>query len=95
MARYEERLSAYQSVDFDDLISLPLKLLQNHEQVRQKWQAQMGHILVDEYQDTNATQYDDAEAAGGRQRCRRAPALPPWATMTSPFTAGAVPRWTT
>ena len=39
MARYEERLAAYQSVDFDDLIGLPLKLLQNHEQVREKWQA--------------------------------------------------------
>jgi ATP-dependent DNA helicase Rep len=58
MARYEERLTAYQSVDFDDLISLPLKLLQNHEHVRHKWQGQMGHILVDEYQDTNATQYE-------------------------------------
>ncbi len=58
MGRYEERLTAYQSVDFDDLISLPLKLLQNHEHVRQKWQGLMGHILVDEYQDTNATQYD-------------------------------------
>ena len=58
MAHYEERLSAYQSVDFDDLIGLPLKLLQNHEQVRQKWQKRMGHVLVDEYQDTNATQYD-------------------------------------
>ncbi len=58
MAHYEERLCAYQSVDFDDLITLPLKLLQNHEHVRQKWQAQMGHVLVDEYQDTNATQYD-------------------------------------
>ncbi|MCM2342345.1 UvrD-helicase domain-containing protein [Rhodoferax sp.] len=58
MAHYEERLTAYQSVDFDDLISLPLKLLQNHAHVRQKWQRQVGHILVDEYQDTNATQYD-------------------------------------
>ena len=58
MARYEERLSAYQSVDFDDLISLPLQLLQNHEQVRHKWQALSGHVLVDEYQDTNATQYE-------------------------------------
>ena len=58
MARYEERLSAYQSVDFDDLISLPLKLLQSHPEVRLKWQAQMGHVLVDEYQDTNATQYE-------------------------------------
>ena len=58
MARYEERLSAYQSVDFDDLIGLPLKLLQNHAPVRQKWQAYVGHVLVDEYQDTNATQYE-------------------------------------
>ena len=58
MARYEERLSAYQSVDFDDLISLPLKLLRDHAPVREKWQAQMGHVLVDEYQDTNATQYE-------------------------------------
>ncbi len=58
MAHYEERLSAYQSVDFDDLISLPLKLLQAHETVRQKWQAMAGHVLVDEYQDTNATQYE-------------------------------------
>ena len=58
MAHYEERLTAYQSVDFDDLISLPLKLLQNHEQVRQKWQGLVRHILVDEYQDTNATQYE-------------------------------------
>jgi ATP-dependent DNA helicase Rep len=58
MGRYEERLAAYQSVDFDDLIGLPLKLLKDHAQVRDKWQAQLGHVLVDEYQDTNATQYE-------------------------------------
>jgi len=58
MARYQERLSAYQAVDFDDLISLPLKLLQDHADVRERWQQQMGHVLVDEYQDTNATQYE-------------------------------------
>jgi ATP-dependent DNA helicase Rep len=58
MARYEERLSAYQSVDFDDLIGLPLKLLRDHPEVRERWQSQMGHVLVDEYQDTNATQYE-------------------------------------
>jgi ATP-dependent DNA helicase Rep len=58
MARYEERLAAYQSVDFDDLIGLPLKLLRDHAEVRAKWQKIMGHILVDEYQDTNATQYE-------------------------------------
>ncbi len=58
MARYEERLSAFQSVDFDDLISLPMKLLRDHEEARQRWQARMGHVLVDEYQDTNAIQYE-------------------------------------
>ena len=58
MKLYEERLLAYQAVDFDDLIGLPLKLLQEHEAVRQKWQRQLRHVLVDEYQDTNATQYE-------------------------------------
>jgi ATP-dependent DNA helicase Rep len=58
MARYEERLAAYQSVDFDDLIGLPLKLLRDFPEVREKWQQQLGHVLVDEYQDTNATQYE-------------------------------------
>src|SRR3982751_758002 len=58
MARYEERLSAYQSVDFDDLIGMPLKLLRDFPEVRAKWQQQLSHVLVDEYQDTNATQYE-------------------------------------
>ncbi|MCZ2497201.1 AAA family ATPase [Xylophilus sp. Kf1] len=58
MERYEERLSAYQSVDFDDLIGMPLKLLRDHPEVRDKWQKALGHVLVDEYQDTNATQYE-------------------------------------
>ncbi len=58
MARYQERLAAYQSVDFDDLIGLPLRLLQEHQHVAQKWQERLAHILVDEYQDTNATQYE-------------------------------------
>ena len=58
MKLYEERLAAYQAVDFDDLISMPLKLLAEHEKVRLKWQKQLRHVLVDEYQDTNATQYE-------------------------------------
>ena len=58
MQRYEERLTAYQSVDFDDLISMPMRLLKNHSDVREKWQRLLGHVLVDEYQDTNATQYE-------------------------------------
>ncbi len=58
MQRYEERLAAYQSVDFDDLIGLPMRLLKGHAEVREKWQRLLGHVLVDEYQDTNATQYE-------------------------------------
>jgi ATP-dependent DNA helicase Rep len=69
MARYEERLVAYQSVDFDDLIGLPLKLLQNHPEVLAQWQQDLGHVLVDEYQDTNATQYELLKLlVGERQR---------------------------
>jgi ATP-dependent DNA helicase Rep len=58
MKLYEERLQAYQAVDFDDLIGLPLKLLSEHPHVAHKWQRQLKHVLVDEYQDTNATQYE-------------------------------------
>ena len=58
MRRYQERLQAFQAVDFDDLIGLPLKLLQRDEAARAKWQAQFQHVLVDEYQDTNAVQYE-------------------------------------
>jgi ATP-dependent DNA helicase Rep len=65
MGRYEERLLAYQSVDFDDLIGMPLKLLYEFPEVRAKWQAALGHILVDEYQDTNATQYEVLKALAG------------------------------
>jgi ATP-dependent DNA helicase Rep len=58
MGRYEERLLAYQAVDFDDLIGMPLKLLQKSPHIAQHWQAKFAHVLVDEYQDTNATQYE-------------------------------------
>ncbi|WP_295544743.1 ATP-dependent helicase [uncultured Pseudacidovorax sp.] len=67
MARYEERLTAYQSVDFDDLIGMPLQLLHRHEAVREKWQKLLGHILVDEYQDTNATQYEVLKLLAGER----------------------------
>jgi ATP-dependent DNA helicase Rep len=58
MQRYEERLAAFQAVDFDDLIGLPLKLLRDDAQVREAWQQRLAHVLVDEYQDTNAVQYE-------------------------------------
>ena len=65
MQRYEERLAAFQAVDFDDLIGLPLKLLQRDAEVRAKWQDTFRHILVDEYQDTNAVQYELLKALVG------------------------------
>jgi ATP-dependent DNA helicase Rep len=58
MKRYEERLAAFQAVDFDDLIVLPNRLLQRDAAVRTKWQNTLRYLLVDEYQDTNATQYE-------------------------------------
>ncbi|HSN33887.1 MAG TPA: UvrD-helicase domain-containing protein [Ideonella sp.] len=58
MQRYEERLAAYQAVDFDDLIGLPVKLLARDEQARARWRDALRYLLVDEYQDTNATQYE-------------------------------------
>ncbi|MFH7041238.1 ATP-dependent helicase [Paucibacter sp. JuS9] len=58
MTKYQERLAAYQAVDFDDLISLPLKLLTEDAEARGKWQDTLRYVLVDEYQDTNAVQYD-------------------------------------
>jgi ATP-dependent DNA helicase Rep len=58
MQRYQERLEAYQAVDFDDLIGLPLALLRKDEQARAHWRTTFRHVLVDEYQDTNAVQYE-------------------------------------
>ncbi|MGB6104370.1 MAG: UvrD-helicase domain-containing protein [Pusillimonas sp.] len=54
---YSATLAAYQSVDFDDLIRLPAMLLENNAEVRQRWQARVHYLLVDEYQDTNVCQY--------------------------------------
>ena len=54
---YANSLHAYQAVDFDDLIRLPVTLLQDNAEIRQKWQDKFRHILVDEYQDTNTAQY--------------------------------------
>ena len=55
--RYDATLRAYQAVDFDDLIRLPAELLDTHAELRDKWQNRLRHVLVDEYQDTNAAQY--------------------------------------
>jgi ATP-dependent DNA helicase Rep len=65
MRLYGERLLAFQAVDFDDLIQLPLKLLQQDAEARATWSGQFRHILVDEVQDTNAVQYELLKALVG------------------------------
>ncbi len=55
---YVATLAAYQAVDFDDLIRLPVELFRHNEAVRDKWQRRLRYLLVDEYQDTNTCQYE-------------------------------------
>jgi len=56
--RYEQLLHAYNAVDFDDLIIQPVRLLDEHPEIREKWDNRVRHLLVDEYQDTNNAQYE-------------------------------------
>jgi ATP-dependent DNA helicase Rep len=56
-ARYQETLRAYQAVDFDDLIHLPVVLFKQHPEALLRWQLKLRYLLVDEYQDTNDCQY--------------------------------------
>lgn len=56
-AKYNAHLRAYNAVDFDDLILLPVLAFQTHAQLLQSWQDKVRYLLVDEYQDTNASQY--------------------------------------
>ena len=55
---YRQNLLAYNACDFDDLIAQPVALLRTHDAVRAKWQTRVRYLLVDEYQDTNAAQYE-------------------------------------
>ena len=55
--RYQSALKAFNAIDFDDIIMLTAELLQHHPQVLQHWQDRFGYIMVDEYQDTNSSQY--------------------------------------
>jgi ATP-dependent DNA helicase Rep len=56
--RYNQALLAYNAVDFDDLIRLPTQLFHKDEDILKKWQQRIRYLLVDEYQDTNSSQYD-------------------------------------
>ena len=56
--RYQRQMSAYNALDFDDLILLPTILLKTNQEVREHWQGRIRYLLVDEYQDTNTSQYE-------------------------------------
>ena len=54
---YQRQMKAYNALDFDDLILMPVLLLRDNQEVRQRWQNKIRYLLVDEYQDTNTSQY--------------------------------------
>jgi len=57
-AEYQRHLKAYNAVDFDDLILLPVQLFRDHPDALNEWQNRIRYLLVDEYQDTNLAQYE-------------------------------------
>ena len=69
--RYQSALKAFNAIDFDDIIMLTAELLQHHPEVLKHWQDRFGYIMVDEYQDTNSSQYllVNLLAAGCKNLC--------------------------
>ncbi len=66
--RYERRLKRNNSLDFDDLLLMPIKLFKEHPDVLLKYQERFKYILVDEYQDTNEAQYRIIRMLGSKYR---------------------------
>ncbi len=64
-ARYQETLRAYQAMDFDDLIRLPVELFKNFPEALLRWQQRFRYLLIDEYQDTNDCQYQMTRLLAG------------------------------
>lgn len=67
-ALYQEKLRENNAVDFDDLLFLAVRLLQEKDDVREKYQSRFQYILVDEYQDTNHAQYALTKILAARWR---------------------------
>ncbi len=65
---YQRQLKAYNGIDFDDLILLPLQLFKSHPDILKKWQNKLRYILVDEYQDTNTCQYELVKLLAGLRK---------------------------
>jgi ATP-dependent DNA helicase Rep len=66
-ARYQDTLRAYQAVDFDDLIRLPVNLFQDFPDMLESWQHRFLYLLIDEYQDTNDCQYQLTRLLAGHR----------------------------
>jgi ATP-dependent DNA helicase Rep len=64
---YQQRLAAFNAVDFDDLIRLPLRILESDAECRDTWRERFRYLLVDEYQDTNDAQYRLLKALTGER----------------------------
>jgi len=65
--QYQKHMKAYNALDFDDLILIPTLLLRNFAEVRDRWQKKIQYMLVDEYQDTNASQYELVKLISGKK----------------------------
>ncbi len=66
--RYEAEKQAADALDFDDLLSRTAEMFEKNTAIRQKWQSRFQHILIDEYQDTNAVQYRLIKSLVNEQR---------------------------
>ncbi|TAA25611.1 UvrD-helicase domain-containing protein [Pseudoxanthomonas winnipegensis] len=64
-ARYQARLASFNAVDFDDLIRLPVQILEGNAEITAAWRERIGYLLVDECQDTNDAQYRLLKAIAG------------------------------
>ncbi len=62
---YQDTLQAYQAMDFDDLIRLPVELFERFPEVLEKWSNKLRYLLIDEYQDTNNCQYQLVKLLAG------------------------------
>ena len=66
--RYQEQLGQSKAVDFDDLLMKAVQLFEKHQDVLERYQSRYLHLMVDEFQDTNITQYKLIRLLGGRHR---------------------------
>lgn len=81
--RYQQYLKAYNAVDFDDLILLPVQLFRTVPEALAKWRRKIRYMLVDEYQDTNLCQYELVKLLVAERA-----AFTWWVMMTSPSMPG-------